>query len=75
MWFIFLFIGFIIGVTCSLIFKPKDNTKIYGQIDVEESSGLCRIRIADDGLMDPKVKQAIFEVKHDALISRDEQGL
>lgn len=68
-------IGFISGLIISFIFKRKDKSKIYGQIDVEETSGLCRVRIGDDGLMDPNVKEAIFKVNHNSLISRNEQGL
>ena len=66
-------VGVIIGIVLTKLFK-RDNT-IYGTIDVEEESGLCRFRINDGGLIDRKVKKATFLINHDAIISRDEQGL
>lgn len=81
---LFFLLGVIAGTVTLKLFSRKDkihgmiNTKdkIYGTIDIEESSGLCRFRISDDqGLTDPKTKQAIFVVNHNARISRDEQPL
>ena len=65
--------GVILGIVLTKLFK-RNNT-IYGTIDVEEYSGLCRFRINDAGLVDRKVKKATFLVNHDVNISRDEQSL
>lgn len=71
---LFFLLGVIAGTVTLKLFSRKD--KIYGTIDVEESSGLCRFRISNDqGLTNPKTKQAIFVVNHNATISRDEQPL
>lgn len=65
--------GVILGIVISNLFKGGNT--IYGTIDVEEESGLCRFRIDDDKLVDRRVKKATFIVNHDVYISRDEQGL
>lgn len=65
--------GVVLGIILTKMFNRL--TTIYGVIDVEEESGLCRFRINDYGLVDKKVKKATFVVNHDVYISRDEQGL
>lgn len=71
---IFLLISFILGFTISFIFKQKN--KIYGTIDIEDETGLCRFRIdKTNNLTEPTIKYAVFKVNHNINISRDEQVL
>ena len=70
---IFLIVGFTSGLIVSFIFRRKE--KVYGSIDVDPITGLCRFRLSSDELANPKKKRAIFIVTHDAEISRDEQLL
>ena len=65
--------GMILGIVLMKILNRESG--VYGVIDIEEESGLCRFRIEDYGLVDKKVKKAIFIINHDVKISRDEQGL
>ena len=71
---IFLVIGIIFGFAISFIFKRKN--KIYGTIDIENETGLCRFRIdKTNNLTEPTIKYAVFKVNHNVNISRDEQVL
>lgn len=69
--FIFLIVGFTIGLIVSSVFGRGKN--VYGSIDVDPTNGLCRVRATSDEIANPKKKRAIFIINHNAEISRDEQ--
>lgn len=66
-------IGWLIGYIVALIRLTKN--QIHGVIEVDHDTGMCRVRIASDGLQDKTCKTATFVVEHDAMISRNEQAL
>lgn len=66
-------IGWLIGYIVALIRLAKN--QIHGVIEVDHNTGMCRVRIASDGLQDKTRKTATFAVEHDAMISRNEQAL
>lgn len=72
-------LGVILGfITCIIIFFiVQKKTIIYGNIDVNEETGLCRVRITDYDIMKTSRKKAMFIINHnvDIDISRDEQLL
>lgn len=74
MYVVIFLIGVTIGAILIKLFTPKIPSDVHGYIDVEESSGLCRIRITGD-VADPTLKRAVLEINHNANISRDKQGL
>ena len=74
MYVLIFLIGIAIGIILKAIFTPKIPGDVYGQIDVEEESGLCRVRVTGD-VADPKLKRAIFKINHNVDISRDKQSL
>lgn len=80
MYFLFLIIGGIFGFIISIIINQKKNI-IYGYIDVDSKSGLCKVHISSDQLENPKVKHVLFTVNHnislklDDIDPRDEQPL
>ena len=71
--FIFALVGFLLGIIVTKTMKFKE--RIYGDIDVDEKTGLCRIRLGSNELSDPKIKHAVLVVHHGIDISRDEQTL
>lgn len=70
---IFLVVGFALGCIITLLIKSR--CKIYGVIEVDHRTQQCRFRITSDELSDRKNTKAIFDVKHDVIISQEEQGL
>lgn len=66
-------IGFVVGVSFTMIFRKKD--KIYGVIEVDHDSEMVKFHISSTELGDYKTKKATFKVSHDATISREKQGL
>lgn len=69
----YITIGTIIGAILEAVISCKD--KIYGFIDVDQHTGMCRLRISSEEIANRKNKKAIFIINHDANISRDEQSL
>ncbi len=69
--FLFLVFGLFLGAIISKIFTKKKK-KIYGHIDVDEKTGLCRVHISSDQLGDHRTKYAIFEVYHNATLNLDD---
>lgn len=77
------YISYVIGVICGIIimFIINRKKKIYGIIDVDKKTGLCRIHISSNDLGDSTVKHVLFVVNHDAELkseiddSRDEPFL
>ena len=76
-------ISYIIGIICGIIMTVIINRKkkIYGIIDVDKKTGLCRIHISSNDLGNINVKHVLFVVNHDAELkseiddSRDEPFL
>ena len=71
--YLFLVGGIILGIVISIIFKSKN--KIYGVIEVDHNTDMCKVHITSDELSNPNSKKAIFVIDHDGKISREEQGL
>lgn len=69
----YITIGIIIGAILEAVISCKD--KIYGFIDVDQHTGMCKIRISSEEIANRKNKKAIFIINHDANISREEQSL
>lgn len=70
---IFLIGGILLGVLLSEIAKRQE--KVHGVIEIDHDTEQCRFLITSAELSERKTKTAIFIVKHDAKISREEQGL
>lgn len=69
-----IFIGGVaLGIISVTLFKRKD--KIYGIVEVDHSTEMCKFRITSDELSNRKNKKAVFKIEHEANISREEQGL
>ena len=69
-----IFIGGVaLGIIIVTLFKQKD--KIYGIIEVDHNTEMCKFRITSNELSDRKNKKAMFIIEHEANISREEQGL
>lgn len=62
-----------IGILLIMLLAIKDKT--HGIIEVDHDTGQCKVRITSAELADFKTKKAVFKVKHDAKISREEQIL
>lgn len=71
--FIFLIVGFTFGFIFFKIYNRR--TEIHGSIDVDNITGLGRVRLTSVKISDPHIKYAILKVNHDVDISRDEQAL
>ena len=70
---LFFILGLLIGIVLTIICS---HSKIkHGTIDVDEKTGLCRVRIESNYLSNQKIKKAVFKVNHKVTIpiSRDEQ--
>ena len=65
--------GAIGGIIYQIIRTNKH--RICGFIDVDHTNGMCKVRITSDELDNRKVKKVVFNVNHDAKISREEQSL
>ena len=70
---VFLILGIALGCTITLLIKSR--CKIYGVIEVDHRTQQCRFRITSDELSNRKNTKAIFDIKHDVIISQEEQGL
>ena len=69
----YITLGTIIGAILEAVIDCKE--KIYGFIDVDQHTGMCKIRISSEEIANRKNKKAIFIINHDANISRDKQSL
>ena len=72
--FLFLIGGMIIGIVFTLLVTKRES-KIYGIVDIDHNSGLCRFHITSSELSDRRNTKAIFRINHNAAISREEQSL
>ena len=70
---IFLLGGAFLGAT--VYYAIENRTKIHGIIDVDHNTQQCKVNIISSELSDRRTKTVVFMVNHDAVISRDEQGL
>ena len=64
--YIFLILGIIVGLTLSFIFKFREKT--YGYIEIDHNNGLCRFKVTNGELADKKVKKVLFVVNHEGKI-------
>lgn len=71
--FLFFIGGWIIGRIFHWAWKRKE--KICGVIEVDHDTEQCKVHISSDELSNRKSKKAVFEIKHDAKISREKQSL
>lgn len=67
--FLFLIGGFVLGIIITTIFKRKD--VIFGFIDVDQNTGLCRVHISSDELANTKNKKVVFTINHNVDISQE----
>lgn len=65
--------GAIAGSIITVIFKGHNKT--YGVIDVDHNLEVCFINVTSQDLMERKTKKAVFEINHNADLSRKEQSL
>lgn len=68
-----IIIGIIIGIVFEKI-KTNMITEI-GTIDIDHSNGLCKLNVTSDQLSDLTIERVVFNVNHNASISREEQSL
>lgn len=71
---IYMGIGLILGAVIILIIDHRDK-KIYGVIDIDHNTELCKFHISSDELGNRRNTKAIFIINHEASISREEQSL
>lgn len=71
--YLFLVLGLLLGVTFSKILRDRE--RIHGVVHVDHDSEQCIFSITGDQLSNRKKKIAVFVINHDAVISREEQGL
>ena len=69
MYIIAFFLGIIIGTIFTII-KSKDY-KIYGIIDVDKKTCLCRFKISSDELGNSNLKSATFKINYDVDLNTD----
>lgn len=69
---IFIF-GIIIGIAVG---KGIDSiSKIYGIIEIDEQTQMCKVKITSSELGNLKTKKAMFKIIHGSRISRDDHLL
>lgn len=71
--FLYFIGGIIVGILIMTIINIRKT--IYGIIDVDTKTGMCRVHISSSELSNPKCKKVMFKINHDADISREEQSL
>lgn len=73
MGFLYFTGGVIVGTIITIIFKAR--TRIYGVIRVDHNIEACFIELTSTDLSNRKIKKAIFDIDHNANLSRKEQLL
>lgn len=71
--YLFILGGIIIGVIFSNLQKARE--RIHGIVHVDHNTEQCIFSLTSDQLSNRKKKIAVFVINHDAVISREEQGL
>lgn len=70
---IIFLIGIIIGIA---IRKGIESfSKIYGIIEIDERTQMCKVKITSSELGNLKTKKAMFKIIHGSKISRDDHLL
>lgn len=72
-YFIFCFIGFILGYSVSIFIRLFHYS--YGNIDVDPITNQCRVHLNPIDLGNKKIKRVILKVNHDITLTREEQVL
>lgn len=67
--------GLLLGIIITSITISINNHKTHGIIEVDHASGQCIVRITSDEVADIKNKKSVFNINHNAVISREEQSL
>lgn len=66
---IFFMLGFIIG---RILIKITNNRmQVTGVVQIDHQTGLCRFRVENEDLSNPKCKEVVFRVDHNAIINED----
>ena len=67
---LFFILGIIVGM---IILKIITNSRIVtGVVQIDHETGLCRFKITNETLSNPKCQRVIFDVQHDAKISDED---
>lgn len=63
-----------IGILFGVIFKSamENKEKVTGVVQIDHNSGLCRFKITNEELSNPKCKKVQFIVDHNATITEDD---
>ena len=61
--------GVIVGTVITIIFRVR--TKTYGVIKVDHNIEACFIELKSQDLLNRKTKKAMFDVDHNANLSRE----
>lgn len=57
-----LFIGAVLGVIITRVYASR--REVWGHIDVDPNTGLCRIQLANVQLGNRRIKHAVFIIHH-----------
>ena len=70
---LYYWIGFITGVIWVLLIRKFFGTKYskVGMIQIDDITGLARLKMTNGNLNDRKIKNAMFEVQHDVIIDEN----
>lgn len=67
---LFFILGIIVGM---IILKIITNSRtVTGVVQIDHETGLCRFKITNETLSNPKCQKVIFDVHHDAKISDED---
>ena len=69
--------GVIVGFIIAAIYKNRQRARerIQGIIHIDHTTEQCVFALTNDELSDRSKKIAVFVINHDAVLSREEQGL
>ena len=65
--------GVILGIVLAIVFRTRSKT--YGVIRVDHNIEACFIELISADLTNRKIKKAMFDIDHEANLSRKEQSL
>lgn len=65
--------GIVAGIAMTKLFEYRKKT--LGIIDVDHHNGLCNVRLTSSELEKRSVKKAVFDINHNANLSREEHIL
>ena len=63
----------LVVIVGTIILKIVNNSRIVtGIVQIDHETGLCRFKITNETLSNPKCQRVIFDVQHDAKISDED---